>query len=143
LSDLRVFEISLVDKSANNRKFLMFKRLSDPTTTNMDENELAKKLETEWEQADETEKQKVLLEINRLDALLSLMILEKHLSALDPSIRKRVLADEGGGWDYNPETGAFTKSEKAKLTPLEGSEPKSHVFNFENGKWEPKRHRRQ
>jgi hypothetical protein len=142
LSDLRVFEISIVDMPATGKKFFLYKRLVEPQLCGMSDVEVEKKLQKEWEQADEAERKKVLREVDRLDALLSLMILENNLLALAPPIRKQILADEGRGWDYNPETGAFTKSEKAKLTPLEGAESKSHYFNFETGKWHPKRERK-
>jgi hypothetical protein len=142
LSDLKIFEVSLVDKPANGRKFILFKRLSDPSVSDLDDHEVAERVQSEWEAADEAAQQRILRQVERLEALLDLQTLQKHLSILDPFIRKQILADEGWGWDYDAETGAFKKNAKGKLTPLDGSETKTHVFNFETGKWKPKKQRR-
>jgi hypothetical protein len=138
LSDLKIFEISMVDVPANGRKFLLYKRMTDPQFQGMTDQKIEAKLQKEWAEATPEEREKVFAEINRLNGLLDLMLLEKHLDQLDSNTRKEVLADEGRNFDYNPETGEFTRIKKVGLTPLPGSETKSHFFDFSDGKWHKK-----
>jgi hypothetical protein len=139
LKNIVVKEISLCSRPAvQASKFFLFKSLNGHFN-GMTDQEIEQQLQDEWKNATPEEKELVMKEIDRLNNLLDLMLLEKHLAALDPSTRKEVLASEGMGWDYDPLNGEFKKTvQKQILTPMEGSTTKSHYFDFEDGKWHKK-----
>ena len=122
LKDVTVHEISLVDRPANKRPFLLFKskesqtrkvgeyKLTEQLTKEATE-ELQKALNTEGE--DEAEKLEKIDGKSKNAAKAALRILQHLTSGMDPEEVQKFLADAGFGYEKADETPEATEAEKA------------------------------
>jgi hypothetical protein len=141
LVDVDVSEISLVDKPANLKRFILFKALDGVPEESTPE-QFAETCAQEWASLDAEQRAKITQEIEKMNALLDLYILQKHLDDL----KKRdaflwaSVDSHPAQYNYDAETGTFEKREDFIAHP-EADRP-THYFDFEAQKWLPKGNRK-
>ena len=140
LSNITVDEVSLVDRPANLRPFLLYKKMGqDFTLADLNDPELGAQLEEEWENATPEEKAEILAELEKIASMLDGLVMSQQMRAIykgDRALFNQIRENpERFNWDI--ETGFSLKEVyKFKLTKTY-NEAKTHYFDTESLRWVP------
>ncbi len=142
LSDVVCDEISLVDRPANNRTWILFKKISDDTL-DLNDPDVVARLEEEWANMSDEERaevEKALKELaEKFGLLLDAQAMEidyRKLKKSDPGLARRV-RDFPHEVDWSWEKGFTLRPEfEFKLTK-NFNQAKTHFFDSESMRWIP------
>lgn len=138
LSDISISEVSLVDSPANERSFILYKRLAEDgiDLDDLSDDEflaIVKALEALDESFDEIAADALLKEAQRLSKLYDALLFEQNYKALSKAEKYEI--------KYYP---ARFSWENGKIVRLQKTEPyrtlnatKTHYWDSENARWIP------